>query len=231
MPKVCNNCSEDGKWLPTPISALDAYLQKFIPKGATIPNTCALRKNIAYNLQYLQYLDQTLNEFKLTSVLVTQNWKVFIIAGTGIVEALLYYLLFSKGMYKETEWELLAKKATNEFELAGRMHKIENILWVKLTSPRSDTMTFESMIQKVETRKLLGGDHEIYKKLQFLRKLRNRVHIHSIEDEGDTDWTSFNKSEISTMKHALHTLLTGNLFSLKASEKKMFAFLGTSDAV
>ena len=105
MPKVCNNSSEDGKWLPTPISALDAYLQKFIPKGATIPNTCTLRKNIAYNLQYLQYLDQTLNEFKLTSVLVTQNWKVFIIAGTGIVEALLYYLLFSKGMYKETEWE------------------------------------------------------------------------------------------------------------------------------
>ena len=110
------------------------------------------------------------------------------------------------------------------------MHKIENILFGKLASPRSDAMTFESMIQKVESNKLLGVDHEIYKKLQFLRKLRNRVHLHLMEDEGNTDWTSFNKSDFGTMKYALHALLTSNLFSPKASENKMFAFLDTSDA-
>jgi hypothetical protein len=225
MRKICLKCAEDGRWLPTPVSTLDSYLHKFIPKGASVPNTRALRKNVAYNLQYLQYLDQSLSEFTLTSVIVTQTWKVFIIVGTGIIEALLYYLLYSNNLHREIEWELRASKSTNEFRLDGRMHKIENSLWAKLDSPRSEAMTFESMIQKVEAKKLLGDDHEIYKKLQFLRKLRNRVHLQLIEDEGDTDWTSFNISEIKTMKLALHTLLTGSLFSPTASEKKMFAFL------
>jgi hypothetical protein len=226
MPKLCAICSEGGKWLPTPVNTLDAYLQKLIPTGTDIiPNASAYRKNLAYNIQYLQYLDQTLNELNLTSVLVTQTWKVFILVGAGIIEALLYYLLRSYNLQKRTEWELITKKSSNEFKLDGRLHKIENCLWAKLISPQDEDMSFESMIQKAETKKLLGNNHDIYKKLQYLRKLRNRVHLHLIEDERDTDWTKFNKKEITTMKYALFTFLTGKLFLPKASEKKMFSFL------
>jgi hypothetical protein len=225
MPKICRTCTIDGKWLPTPIDTIDSYLQKLIPKGTSVPNTRALRRNIAYNLQYLQYLEQTLNEFDLTSVLITQTWKIFIIVGTGVMEALLYYVLWSNDLHKEADWELIASKSTNEFKLDGRLHKIENSIWAKLDDPRAEAMTLEAMIQKVEKKKLLGRDHEIYKKLQFLRKLRNRVHLQAIEDERDTDWNSFNLSEVTTMRYTLHTVLTGSLFSPTVSEKNMFAFL------
>lgn len=190
-----------------------------------MPHARGLRKNIAYNLQYLEYLNQTLNEFGLTSVLTTQTWKVFILVGTGITEAILYYVIWSKGFHKEQMWKSIAKKSTNEFQLNGRTHKVENTIWEKLDLPILEAMSFESMIQKAESKRLLGSNHEIYKKLQFLRKLRNRVHLQAIEEDSDTDYNRFNADEVRTMKITLYSILTSSLFSPIVPEKAIFDFL------
>ena len=153
MKKICQECSDDGKWLPSSVFSLENYLGKFIKSGKGVPNVVGLRKNIAYNLQYLQFQKQALVEFNVTQVILTQVWKMHIIVGTSIVEALLYYLLTSKGLQKTTEWEQVAN-TSNETNIDGAKHKIENVVYKKLEKPIPIEMTLDIMIKKAEKKKL-----------------------------------------------------------------------------
>lgn len=224
MKKICQQCQSDGKWLPTSIARLEEYLAKFIQTEAGVPNAAALRKNIAYNLQYLQFQNQILIEFNVTQVILTQVWKIHIIVGTSIVEALLYYLLTSKGMHKTTEWEQVGS-TSNETNIDGAKHKIENVIYRKLQNPAPQDMTLDVMIKKAEKSKLLGTGQEIYKKLNYLRKLRNRVHIHAVDEDYDTDWWKININEVKTVKLVLYSFMTSSLFRPTNDEKEIFAFL------
>ena len=224
MKKICQECKNDGKWLPAPISTLETYLGKFIKAKSGVPNVVGLRKNIAYNMQYLQFQWQLLGEFKLTSVICTQTWKIFIIVGTSIIEALLYYLITSKELHKTTEWQEIGS-TSNELKIDGERHKIENTVYKRLSSPISQDMTLDSMIKKAEKKKLLGSDHEIYKKLNHLRKLRNRIHIHAINEDYDTDWFKINADDMVTIKVVLYSFMTSSLFKPTTEEKKYFEFL------
>ena len=224
MKKICQECASDGKWLPSSVSSLESYLGKFIKSGEGVPNVVGLRKNIAYNLQYLQFQKQVLVEFNVTQVILTQVWKMHIIVGTSIVEALLYYLLTSKGLHKTTEWEQVAS-TSNETNIDGVKHKIENVVYKKLEKPIPIEMTLDIMIKKAEKKKLLGTGQEIYKKLNYLRKLRNRIHIHAIGEDYDTDWWKINKNEVDTVRLVLYSFMTSSLFKPTNEEKKLFTFL------
>ena len=224
MKKICQECSDDGKWLPSSILSLENYLGKFIKSGKGVPNIVGLRKNIAYNLQYLQFQKQALIEFNVTQVILTQVWKMHIIVGTSIVEALLYYLLTSKGLQKTTDWEQVAN-TSNETNIDGAKHKIENVVYKKLEKPIPIEMTLDIMIKKAEKKKLLGTGQVIYKKLNYLRKLRNRIHIHAIGEDYDTDWVKINKNEVDTVRLVLYSFMTSSLFKPTNEEKKLFSFL------
>lgn len=227
MKKICQECLSDGKWLPSSIYNLERFLGKFIKAGRGVPNVLGLRKNIAYNLQFLQFLQfqsQLLNEFKVTQVIHTQTWKIYIIVGTSIVEALLYYLLTSKGLHKTTEWEQIGN-TSNEVNIDSCKHRIENIVLKKLSTPVPQDMTLDVMIKKAEKKQLLGINREIYKKLNYLRKLRNRVHIHAIDEDYDTDWWKINANEVGTIKVVLYSFMVSSLFKPTDQEKQLFEFL------
>lgn len=224
MKKICRECDSDGVWLPTSIAKLETYLGKFIQANNGVPNVVGLRKNIAYNLQYLEYQYQVLGEFNLTSVIHTQTWKMFIIVGTSIVEAILHYLINSKGFGKTSEWEKIGSTG-NEINLDGTKHKLENIVYKKLDAPVQLEMTLDVMIKKAEKKKLLGKNHEIYKKLNHLRKVRNRVHIHAIDEDYDTDWNRIKDADFKTVKIVLYYFMTSLLFQPTSEEKKYFTYL------
>ena len=224
MANICTKCNPNERWFPSPISKFELYLMKFFKSGVDVPNITGIRKNIAYNLQYLQFQVQLLSEFKVTQVILTQTWKVFIIVGTGIIETILYYLLSSKNIAKTTDW-LEVGKTGNETKINNKQYRIENIIYEKLSTPKQVDMSFDIMIKKVENKKLLGNDHAIYEKLHYLRKLRNRVHLHLIDEERDSDWRKFNISEIKTMKLVLYSFMISTLFSPTNEEIRMFEFL------
>ncbi|MEQ8409554.1 MAG: hypothetical protein RKH07_14895 [Gammaproteobacteria bacterium] len=224
MRKLCQQCSSEGKWLPTPIGAFEEFLSKFIAAGRGVPNVVALRKNIAYNLQYLQFQKQVLLECGVTQVITTQVWKVHIIVGTSIIEALLYYLLTSTGLHKTQKWEEVGKSSSeNKFE--GKDFRIENTYFRRPVKDNPQEMTLDWMIKKAESKKLLGSDHNIYKKLVYLRKLRNRVHIHAVNEDYDTDWLKINKNEVDTVRNVLYMFFTSSLFKPSQTEKGYFEFL------
>ena len=178
-------------WYPTPVANLEALLEKAIYRGTGFVHVYALRKNLAYNLQYLEFLDQCLQDIKLSNVLTTQTYKIFIIVGCSIMESLLAYLLIKSGNYKMTQWEFGYKMPGQEKNIDGKRMRIDCYVYRKLTTKKREKMDFDALIKKAESKKTLGAEHSIYAKLQYLRKLRNKVHLHVIDEPTDTDWNAF----------------------------------------
>ena len=93
MTSLCKDCGQDNQWLPTPLHKIETLLSTLIDRDKGVDHHYELRKNLAYNLQYIEYLACTLEDLRLTSVLHNQTIKSFIIVGSGVVEAILYYVL------------------------------------------------------------------------------------------------------------------------------------------
>jgi hypothetical protein len=215
----------EEKWCPTPIYNLESLLQKQIKQGSRFVHVRALRKNIAYNLQYLEFIHRCLEDLKLTSVIITQNIKIFIIVGCGIIESLLTFLLIKRGEYSQTEWELDSIMPGQEKEWEQRKIRIDSHIYKKLDKLERKEMSFNSMLEKAESKKILGSDHNVYAKLKYLRKLRNKVHLQIIDEPSDTDWNAFQYRHICAMAQIIYSVFTSNIFRPSAYEKKYFKYL------
>lgn len=216
---------DSAKWLPVSVEKLDMLLNKSICRGCGYVNVYALRRNIAYNLQYLEFLDQCLAGLKLTEVLTNQIYKNFVCVGCGIVESLLEFLLVKSGLHKTTEWQSVCAITGQEKRVKDKTIKIDSEIFEKLPTKKKVEMNFDAMIKKAEAKKLLGPDHDIYAKLQSLRKMRNRVHLHMIEEPTDTDWNAFKQSHLCSMAKVLHTVLTSSLFRPSSAEREYFKYM------
>lgn len=76
-----------------------------------------------------------------------------------------------------------------------------------------EAMTFDAMFKRVESNKLVAlGNDEFFKNLPYLRQLRNRVHVHIVEDDTDTDYLKINQKQYDLARKVLFTLLTSKLF-------------------
>ena len=91
----CSGCLSAYKWFPERrIEEWRDYIARTV-YGAPIAhdknsNQYAIISNIAYNLQYLDYLNQNIKEQFLSRVLLAQTFKTFAITATQVVEGLLY---------------------------------------------------------------------------------------------------------------------------------------------
>lgn len=212
-------------WYPTSVANLDDLLVKAIKRGTGFVNVYALRRNIAYNLQYLEFLDRCLSDIKLSTVLTTQTHKIFIIVGCSVMESLLAYLLIKSGNYKMTQWELECVMPGQEKNVNEKRTRIDCYVYKKLTTKKREEMSFDVMIRKAESKKILGSDHSIYAKLQYLRGLRNKVHLHVIDEPTDTDWNAFQPRHLCAMAQVLHSVFTGPIFRPSQQERGYFDYL------
>jgi hypothetical protein len=97
--------ADEVPWYPVSIVRYEMLLGKVIRSGKGYATPYALRKNIAYNLQYIEFLCRCLTDLKISSVIEKLIWKNFIIVGCGIIESLLHFLLITEGQHKTTEWD------------------------------------------------------------------------------------------------------------------------------
>ncbi len=174
-----------------------------------------LQKNIAYSLQHLEFIHRCGEDLNLTSVLWTQNAKTFIIVACSIIEALFFYLLRARGKAATTSWKSYRKLSGQEFkDVDGKKKKIDMEIFEKIEPEIFEEMTFDSMCKRVESKKLVAlGNDEFFKNLAYLRKLRNRVHVHIVEDDTDTDYLKINRKQYDVARKILFTLLTSELFT------------------
>jgi len=214
-----------GAWYPVPIAQYDSLLIKVIFAGHGYQHTYALRRNIAYNLQHIEFLHKCLSDIKLSGVLITQTWKSIILVGCGVMESLIHYLLVKKGVNSKTEWELKVIMPGNQKKVDEIQTKIDSHVYTKLSTTKAIPMNFDSIIKKAKSNKILGSSPGIYTKLDTLRRLRNKVHLQAIDNPKDTDWNSFNRSEINDMDEILYAVFTSNIFRPSAHERTFFQYL------
>ncbi len=95
------SCAGSGRWLPTKVETLSKFLGVMIPVSDRTHHGNVINKNVAYSLQYCQYLSKTLEETLPTSVITAEQTKSYIVHGVGIVEAVLEYQLRAKYGYSK----------------------------------------------------------------------------------------------------------------------------------
>lgn len=225
MSLILRKNEQGSSWYPVTVSNYEKLLIKVIRQGFGYPHPYALRKNICYNLQYVEYLETYLSQLQISTVLVTQTWKTFILVGCSIVESLLKYLLIRHGIHSMDNWELDFIAKGNERKVEDKLVKIDSHVFRKLKHQKYRQMDFDAMIKKGKSKAVLGSDKTVYNKLNHLRDLRNRIHLQKIEHPTDTDWNAFNTEDFQTMAQVLHSVFTSNIFHPSAEEKTYFSYL------
>lgn len=221
---------DEGFWCPNLIDQIRAFLRRGVTDDGVLAHNYAFVSNIAYNLQYLEFLNYLLTEKELHVTVRTQTQKTFVITGMSIIEAILWYVLRKHGMHKIQEWEEVEEFLTPSFRDDENEFRVQNTILKKRSEPVEAEMSLDSMIKKVESKALLGVDHQVYRDLNYLRKLRNRVHIHAVQHDRDTDWYSFNNQEVKLMKKVLLSVLSSDLFRPEDKHKPIIEYLKVDES-
>jgi hypothetical protein len=152
--------------------------------------------------------------------------KTYVIIGMSVIESILYYALKSKNLHKTEPFEEITVMSSNQKKVNGVFIKVETRLLKKLKENKEVEMNLNSMLKKTENNKLLGDDHSIYKQLNHLRKLRNRIHLYNTEENLDHDWNSFRKKELVLIKKSLRKVLYSELFETTTEKRdELFEFI------
>lgn len=199
----------DGdRWYPY---AVVSY-RKEVLQGILSNLPISFASNIAYSLQYLEFLELQLSELKLSSVLWTMVIKSYIVTSASIIEIIFYHIAKEKGKIKKRYWKQLgAVKDKKTIKLTdGTVQKISEFTQIKLSVPVLDTPTFESLISIVRDNRLLNDlDLVVYKRnFKTIRELRNKVHLTIATKSSETDYWSFSPSDYLRVKYFLFKILT-----------------------
>jgi hypothetical protein len=143
--------TQPWKWYPNRVDTLRRQLGKFFRPTAALSEerSAAMVNNVAYTLQFLQFLEKVIADLDLTSVLVTQTFKVFIISGCAIVEAIFYQIVSESGcrkkrptfdeMCKKIERENLIQADTQFYSALCDLRQIRNRVHIFDREGRADT--------------------------------------------------------------------------------------------
>ncbi len=203
----CINEDNERKWYPVSIHDLEKILERKIFSENTNDYRYALRKNIAYNLQYLEFQIECFNQLSLSSVLYVQNYKIFILVAASIIEGILFHELKRHNLYKRTFWNKISTIMSNEKNILNKKIRLETYLYEHIGKEKEQEMSFDQMLQKTESKKLLGDNHNIYASIKTLRKLRNKIHLHLADSNIDTDYNSFDFEKLELAKRTLLKVL------------------------
>lgn len=192
----------EKRWKPYTIS----YIESYFKNGMLVDMPVNIRKNIAYNYQYLEYMSYQLETLTLNSAIENSLYKNYIIIGSSIIEAIFYWLIKHNNLNSKNEKKLLYTAKSNKLKYNGREIIIETNVYKKI-EPVDTEMTYDSMIKKIESKHILDITHKAYPYIKKFRKLRNRVHLQVSDEIGNTEWWAFNRYDYYLMKYILLIIL------------------------
>lgn len=194
----------EDRWYPT---AVDHFRNGFIAMSSKAEGYHPLVDNLAYNLQYIQFLEKEMKELELSSVIYVMLVKSYVITGMGIIEGIFSYIIKSNGWWRTKDEEILLSSQAQQKNSSGEELVIRTIISKKV-EPSYDKMTFDEMIKCLKRHhKALSVDHLLYPQIDRVRDLRNRVHLQKGEDSKDHDFNAFDYTVKKEMQNILYTVL------------------------
>ena len=199
------NVSE--RWYP---GSVDYYRRAF-KIDTSIENSRALLSNLAYSMQYLEFLEKEMAELKLSNVIYVMLVKTYVVTGMSVLEWLFTNIIKASGWWKKTNLESLGTTQANETKFGEVKYVVKTELFKKV--PEYETrMDLEALIKILERhREALGVDHLVYPALRRLKALRNRVHLQMLESDTDHDYNAFDYTVKNEMGSILYTILTSSM--------------------
>jgi hypothetical protein len=82
----------------------------------------------------------------------------------------------------------------------------------KLETPLDVQMDFEFLINKVQEKELVALTGKAFPYIKALKRLRNKVHLHIIRYENDTDYLSIDYYDYVLMRYILYKVLRDEVF-------------------
>src|SRR5438270_196630 len=137
--------ADDGFWCPTLIDKIRVFLRRGIKNDNVLDYRQAFVSNIAYNLQYLEFLNHLLTEKNLHATVLNQTQKTFIITGMSVIEAILWYVLCENGMQKTEAWEEIKKLSPLPFKEGKTEFLVHTTILKKRDEPIEVEMRLEPM--------------------------------------------------------------------------------------
>ncbi len=202
---ILSNKAKD-RWYPTPIDTL----RKSIKIDTDIENATALHNNIAYNLQYIEFLEKEFKELHLSSVIYTMVVKNYLITSMSILEGLFTNIIKSNGWWKTSDLESLGYTQANETNFSGDKYIIKTEI-LKKCDPYMIQMNLDDLIKILDKHhSALEVDHLVYPALRRLKNLRNKIHLQKSDGNTDHDYNAFNYSVKNEMSGILHDILTSS---------------------
>ena len=209
------------RWHP---STVDNF-KKLVRQGVLKDINPGILSNIAYSLQYLQYLQLQIDELKLHSIVECLLYKTYIITAMSIVEAIFNQVLKCTDKYPKTDgWECIRQIKSTEYEENDNFYRLETIFYIK-SEPKEKLIDFNTTINRIKDKKLLDLESSKFPDIKKLQKLRNRVHLQMAEDSSDTDYYKFNSNDFKLAKKTLYSVLTDKKILINDSYEKYLDFL------
>ena len=213
--------SRDHKWYPT---SVEDYRNNLKIESDTDFHI-ALRCNLSYNLQYLEFLQKELDELEVSSVLESMIIKNYVITGMSILEGIFAYVIKNNGWWSTESLEEIKEFTSNQ----TKSNKETIIVKTKLCKviPEKDVpmerMSLHRFIQILDKHhEGLSVNHIIYKRLNDIRDLRNKIHLTCTEKSSDHDYNAFNREVQQNMQNILYEILTSKNIS---HTSKQYEFL------
>lgn len=187
-----------------------------------VENCTALRKNLSYSMQYLEFLEKEIKELKLSSVLCVMLYKTYIITGMSVLEGLFTNIVKSHNWWKTTKYESVKVSTSNETKIGNETYVTRTEV-LKIISPKMQNMNLDDLIKKLDRHHdALMVDHLVYPSLKRLKNLRNRVHLQMSDSNSDHDYNAFGLKEKKEMGEILYYILTSKMVT---DSPEVFDFL------
>lgn len=217
-----NNINSYSKrWSPT---FVETFTNTLMQDGLAEMNKAEI-KNIAYSLQYLQFLQLELEELKLHNIVEKHLWKTYIITAMAIIEVIFNHVVKKNNKQEKDEWSNV-ELSTNSITHNGEEQKCTVIIQTKLDDPIDKEMNFAALIDIVEKNRLIPFRSKAYRDLQVLRKVRNKIHLKANE-MADSDYYAIEKKYYLFARRYLYFILTNE--NICSSHSTTFNFLQLSD--
>lgn len=187
-----------------------------------IENSQALKSNLAYNMQYLEFLEKEMEELKISDVLYTMLIKTYVITGMSILEGLFVNIVKSNGWWKTETLESLGNTCSNETTF-GADKVILRTEILKTVDAYPLQMNLDELIRVLSRHhQLLQANHLVYPALKRLKELRNRIHLQKADNRLDHDYNAFDIGVKKEMGAILYQILISPMVT---SYPESFEFL------
>ncbi len=195
------------RWYPI---AAETYRLAF-KIDTRIENSAALKKNLSYSMQYLEFLEKEMKELKLSDVIYIMLVKTYVITGMSVLEGLFTNIIKSNGWWKTTNLESLGTTQASETKFGAEKYVVKTEILKKVPDYEM-RMDLDALIQILNHHhEALGVDHLVYPALKRLKTLRNRVHLQMLESNTDHDYNAFDYAVKEEMGYILYTILTSKM--------------------